>query len=110
MNASPLPSIEEGQKLLSSLCAGAHTPQHAASSSRTRGLLHTTHNHAQMSRFHNHANTTRFQDLGNGQGYLLGEPFLDLKSAREHFSQTGEFGETEDSTVGDVADVHLLMY
>jgi hypothetical protein len=49
------------------------------------------------------------EHFGEGEANLLGEPFLDLKSPREHFDYSSDLGEANYSAVGDVPDVHLAL-
>lgn len=102
-----LSAVQEGQELLPGLCARPHASQHAAGCGGTASLLHTTHHHAEMGRFHNNTDTARLQNLRDGQSDLLGQALLYLKTAGEHFRQTGKLREAEDATVRDVTDVHL---
>lgn len=69
--------------------------------------MHAAHDHAQMAGLDNDGDALGLQHLGEGEGDLLGQAFLDLQAAREHFGDAGELGEADDAAVGDVADVHL---
>lgn len=60
-----------------------------------------------MARFHNNGDALGLENLHDGVGDLLGETFLDLEAAREHFCDTRELGEAYDSFGWDIADVHL---
>jgi hypothetical protein len=58
-------------------------------------------------RLHDDTYTTRLEDFRNGKGNLLGQALLDLKSAGEHLCQTSQLGQAKDTTVRDIANVHL---
>jgi hypothetical protein len=49
------------------------------------------------------------EHFGEGKADLLCEPFLDLKSPREHFDYSSDLGEANYSAVRDVPDVHLAL-
>ncbi len=49
------------------------------------------------------------EHFGEGEADLLSEPFLDLKSPREHFDYSSDLGEANYSAVGDVPDVYLAL-
>lgn len=58
-----------------------------------------------MLRLHDDRHTSRPDRLVNRQGDLTSQAFLHLKTASERLCDAGEFGETDDVFVGDVADV-----
>lgn len=62
-----------------------------------------------MAGFCNDGDALRLQHFGEGTGDLLREPFLDLKSPREHFDYSGDLGKTNQLAVGDVSDMHLAL-
>lgn len=62
-----------------------------------------------MAGLHNDGDALRLEHFGEGKGDLLCEPFLDLKSPREHFDYSSNLGEADYSVVGDVSDVHLAL-
>jgi hypothetical protein len=45
--------------------------------------------------------------LGECEGDLFRQTFLDLQSPREHLGDSGELRETNHSTIGDISNVHL---
>jgi len=49
------------------------------------------------------------EHFGEGKADLLCEPFLDLKSPREHFDYSSDLREANYSAVRDVPDVHLAL-
>ena len=77
--------------------------------SNCSSLLHSTHHHAEMAGLYEDSDALRFEYVGEGKGDLLREPFLDLKSPREHFDYSSDLGEANYSAVGDVSDVHLTL-
>lgn len=60
-----------------------------------------------MARFHDDSYTLGLKHLGQGQSDLLRQTLLYLESAREHFRNPGKLRETEDTTVGNISNVHL---
>jgi len=62
-----------------------------------------------MAGLYNNGDALRLEYFGEGKGDLLCEPFLDLKSPREHFDYSSDLGEANYSAVGDVSDVHLAL-
>ena len=62
-----------------------------------------------MAGLYNDGDALRLEHFGEGKGDLLCEPFLDLKSPREHFDYSSDLGEANYSAVGDVSDVHLAL-
>lgn len=46
-----------------------------------------------MARLYNDGDALRLERSGEGKGDLLCEAFLDLKSPREHFDYSSDFGE-----------------
>ena len=49
---------------------------------------------------YNDSDALRLDHFGEGKVDLLGEPFLDLKSPREHFDYSSDLGEANYSAVG----------
>jgi len=60
-----------------------------------------------MARLYDNGDTLWLEDFGNSEGDLFGQAFLYLQATGEHFGDAGEFGESDDTSVGDVANVHL---
>lgn len=99
--------MEEGQELLAGLRAGPHAAKHAACGRGAARLLHAAHHHAEMRGFHDDTNTERLQDLRDRQSDLFRETLLDLESSGEHLRKTSQLRQTQDTAVGDIADMHL---
>lgn len=80
-----------------------------ASHTRRQGpavlLLNSAHHHAEVRRLDDHADSERRQNIVKRVRNLGGEPLLDLKSSRKDFDNSGEFAETDDTSVGDVRNV-----
>lgn len=83
--------------------------EHATGGSNYSSLLHSAHHHAEMARLYNNRDALWLEHFGEGKGDLLGEPFLDLKSPREHFNYSSDLGEANYSAVGDVSNMHLTL-
>ena len=83
--------------------------EHATGGGNCSSLLHPTHHHAEMAGLYNDGDALRLEHFGEGKSDLLCEPFLDLKSPREHFDYSSDLGEANYSAVGDVSDVHLAL-
>ena len=62
-----------------------------------------------MAGLYDDSDALRLEHFEEGKGDLLCEPFLDLKSPREHFDYSSNLGEADYSAVGDVSDVHLAL-
>jgi hypothetical protein len=62
-----------------------------------------------MARLYNDGDALRPEHFVDGKGNLLCEPFLDLKSPREHFYSSSHLGEANYSAVWDVSDMHLAL-
>lgn len=101
--------VDEVQELFPRLRGRPHSTEHTACCCGSSGLLHTTHNHTEMAGFDDDSDALRLQHLRQSKGDLLGQAFLDLQAASEHLGDTSEFGETDNATVGNVADVHLWV-
>ena len=108
-NAQFLLSDNEVQKFLPCLSSRPQAAEHATSGSNCSSLLHPTYHHAEMAGLYHNGDAFRLEHFGEGKGGLLCEPFLDLKSPREHFDYSSDLGEANYSAVGDVSDVHLAL-
>ena len=62
-----------------------------------------------MAGLYNDSDALRLEYFGEGKGDLLGEPFLDLKSPREHLDYSSDFGEANYSAIGDISNMHLTL-
>jgi hypothetical protein len=60
-----------------------------------------------MARLYNDGDPLRLKHFGEGKTDLLCEPFLDLKSTREHFDYSSDLRETNYSSIWNITDVHL---
>src|SRR3954468_7425128 len=58
-----------------------------------------------MARFDHHAHALGVDRLHHHLGDLLGEALLKLEPARKHIHQSRELAYTEDTAVGDIADM-----
>jgi hypothetical protein len=102
-------SDDEVQKFLPRFSSRLQAAEHATGGSNCFSLLHPTHHHAEMAGLYNDGDALRLEHFGEGKGDLLCEPFLDLKSPREHFDYSSDLGEADYSAAGDVSDVHLAL-
>jgi hypothetical protein len=59
-----------------------------------------------MAGLYNDGDALRLEHFGEGKADLLCEPFLDLKSPREHFDYSSDLGEA----MSDGEDAALLVY
>lgn len=60
-----------------------------------------------MTGLHDHGYALRLQDLSDRERHLLRQPLLDLESTGEHLCEACQFGETQYSSIWDIAYVHL---
>lgn len=93
---------------MSSLLARSHASKHTASGRDAVDLLHTPHRHAQVCRLHDHTYALRQQHIVNSLSNLLCQSLLNLESSCKHLRQARQFRKTEDSALGDVANMHLF--
>lgn len=102
-------SIDEIQELLPCSSRRSHASEHTACGGSCARLLDAAHHHAKMTGLDYDGDTLGLQDFGEGQGDLLGQALLHLKTTGEHFGNAGQFREANDSAVGNVANVHLWV-
>lgn len=67
--------------------------------------MHPTQCHAGVFSGNEHADPARMQLLLEPVGDLLGQPLLDLRTAREVLDDPGQFGEPQDPLTGQVSNV-----
>lgn len=100
---------DEVQKFLPHFSGQPQAAEHATGGGNCSSLLHPTHHCAEMAGLYNDGDALQLEHFGEGKGDLLCEPFLDLKSPREHFEYSSDLGEANYLAVGDVSDVHLAL-
>ncbi|KAG4427465.1 hypothetical protein IFR05_017053 [Cadophora sp. M221] len=101
--------IDHVQEFLSRLCYEPQHTEHTTGGGDCPSLLNPPHHHAEMTGLYNDAYALRLEQFEEGLGNLLREPFLDLKSPREHIDNPSDLGEANDLAIRDVPDVHLAL-
>jgi hypothetical protein len=71
------------------------------------GFLAPPHLHAELARLQQDDHPTRARRAHEGFGDLLGQPLLELRTARVMFEESPHASETEQRAIGHVADVGL---
>src|SRR5437763_12581985 len=90
------------------LTRAAVVTQHAMHSGRDRSRAlgpDAAQRHAEVLCLDDHADALGCELLIEPIGDLLGQPLLHLQATGEHLDNASEFGQSEYSTVGDVAHV-----
>lgn len=100
-------NTNQAQELAPRLLPRLKAAQHAAGNGTARGLLDTSHNHAQVAALHDNRDTLGLEDLHDSIGHLLGQALLDLQSAREQVGNARQLANSNHGVAGDVADMHL---
>jgi hypothetical protein len=62
-----------------------------------------------MAGFHDNSNTLRLENLRERKGNLLRQPFLQLEASSKHLSNACKLGQSKDSAVRDISNVHLRL-
>lgn len=60
-----------------------------------------------MRAFHDNPYALRLKHIKNKMSNLLGQQLLDLRSSREHLSQSSQFGKANHPAIGNITDVYL---
>mmetsp|Transcript_7492 Transcript_7492/g.20239 ORF Transcript_7492/g.20239 Transcript_7492/m.20239 type:complete len:278 (-) Transcript_7492:320-1153(-) len=98
-------AVDDSKELGSDLSVILEDSAHGRGGCGGADLLHSAHDHAEVSAFDDDGNTQWFDGLNDGIGDLAGETLLDLQAAGEDLGNTGELGESENLAVGDVSDM-----